>query len=99
MKLRIVLPVAASLAVLMALPASATTYRRPIQQGGGGAGPYAAQCDSFRNYNQRQACTAEEQAGMPYRPGEGTDGLMGLFSGFIPGGDQQEQHDLGLHHG
>ena len=66
MRMQIALPAVAALALLAAAPASAQIYGGywgMDQQGGGGAGPYAPECQSFRNYNQRQECTLMVQSG------------------------------------
>ena len=69
MNMRLVLPVAASLAILASLPASALTTHRTgyALQGGGGAGPYDLRCQSIRNFNQREACTARMQRHYRFR--------------------------------
>jgi hypothetical protein len=70
MRIGILLPAFAAVTLLGAAPASAQYARYwdyAPQQGGGGAGPYAPECQSFHNFNQKQECTEMVMAGRYYR--------------------------------
>ena len=105
MNLRVLVPMAASLALLAAVPASAATHGhyRPVvygssEQGGGGAGPYDPRCQSFRNYNQRQACTSAVEGGLQYRPSD-ESGPLGFLEGLMTGGDAEQGRNVQLNRG
>jgi len=85
MTMRILLPAVAALTLLSAAPASAqyAPYWGYAPQGGGGAGPYALQCQRFHNYNQREECTEMAMAGRyyGYRGRYGYPGYYGRYFG------------------
>ncbi len=76
----------------------APRHVRSSEQGGGGAGPFDPRCRQFSNFNQREACTAEIEAGYQYRGG-GDVGPLGFFGNLITGGDAEQTHTLGTHRG
>jgi hypothetical protein len=61
---RILLPAAASLAILTAVPASASSANRsPVVLVQASSAPWVPYCQQFRNRAQRERCTQEALSG------------------------------------